>query len=88
MATAVANTAANRRITSGVRGRTGAVRHQVQALVIFGVGLAVTSGCLWLLHAMTSTPGGLLEVGVLTAANLFVTVMRFVAMRVCVFARS
>ncbi len=84
--TAVANTAANRRITFGVRGRTGAVRHQVQGLVIFGVGLAVTTGALWLLQAATGTPGAVTEMVVLTAANLFVTVMRFVAMRLWVFA--
>jgi putative flippase GtrA len=87
VATAVANTAANRRVTFGVRGRTDAVRHQLQGLVIFGVGLAVTSGSLWLLHAASADPGRVTEVLVLTAANLFVTVMRFVAMRVWVFAR-
>jgi putative flippase GtrA len=85
--TAVANTAANRRITFGVRGRTQAVRHQLQGLLIFAVGLGVTSGCLWLLHSGSGRPGRLTEMGVLTAANLFVTVMRFVAMRVWVFAR-
>src|SRR4051812_8611831 len=36
--TAVANTAANRRITFGVRGRHRALRHQAQGLVIFAVG--------------------------------------------------
>ena len=41
---------------------------------------------LWLLHAATSTPGRFTDVAVLTGANLFVTVMRFVAMRVWVFA--
>jgi putative flippase GtrA len=85
--TAVANTAANRRVTFGVRGRAHAVRHQAQGLAILAVGLAVTTGSLWLLHAATATPGRLSEVLVLTAANLFVTVMRFVAMRLWVFAR-
>ncbi|HVE29109.1 MAG TPA: dolichyl-phosphate beta-glucosyltransferase, partial [Mycobacteriales bacterium] len=33
--TAVANTAANRRLTFGVTGRTGAGRHQLQGLVVF-----------------------------------------------------
>ena len=32
LVTAVANTAANRRLTFGVRGRDGAARHQVQGL--------------------------------------------------------
>jgi len=84
--TAVANTAANRRITFGVRGPTGALRHQVQGLAIFAVGLLVTSGSLWLLHAATSTPGRFTDVAVLTGANLFVTLMHFVAMRVWVLA--
>jgi putative flippase GtrA len=85
--TAVANTAANRRITFGVRGRSDALRHQLQGLVIFGVGLAVTSGSLWLLHTGSTTPGRLTEMVVLTSANLVVTVMRFLAMRLWVFAR-
>lgn len=84
--TAVANTAANRRLTFGVRGPDRLLRHQVQGLVVFGVGLGVTSGALWLLHAAT-TPSPGLEVAVLTAANLAVTVLRFVALRVWVFAR-
>jgi putative flippase GtrA len=85
--TAVANTAANRRLTFGVRGGTHAIRHQVQGLVIFGVGLAATSGALWLLHAGSSSPGRYTEMAVLTAANLLVTVMRFIVMRVWVFSR-
>ena len=84
--TAVANTAANRRLTFGVRGRRGALRHQVRGLIVFAVGLGVTSGSLWLLHAAGSPSRGV-EVVVLTVANLVVTVMRFVAMRAWVFAR-
>ncbi len=83
--TALANTAANRRFTFGVRGPRDVVRHQLQGLALFGVGLGVTSGSLWLLHAL-STPSRVLEVVVLTTANLAVTVLRFVAMRIWVFA--
>ncbi len=85
--TAVANTSANRRITFGVRGRRHALRHQAQGLGILGVGLAVTTGSLWLLHTTSPGSGAVAEMVVLTAANLFVTVMRFVVMRVWVFAR-
>ena len=85
--TAVANTAANRRITFGVRGAVGALRHQALGMVVFAIGLGVTSGSLWLVHAVTTTPGRFIEVFVLTAANLFVTVTRFVALRAWVFAR-
>jgi putative flippase GtrA len=81
--TAIGNTAANRRLTFGVRGRQGSVRHQLQGLIVFGVGLAVTSGALLLVPS--GHPG--LEVAVLTAANLVVTVMRFVAMRTWMFVR-
>ncbi len=84
--TAVANTAANRRLTFGMRGRHGAVGHQLRGLVVFGIGLAVTSGSLGLLHA-TGSPSHAAEVVVLTVANLVVTVMRFVAMRGWVFSR-
>ncbi|WP_166133291.1 bifunctional glycosyltransferase family 2/GtrA family protein [Nocardioides ochotonae] len=84
--TAVANTAANRRLTFGVRGRNDAVRHQLRGLVVFGVGLTVTSGSLWLLQ-LAGVDDRRLEVIVLTLANLVVTVLRFVAMRLWVFGR-
>jgi putative flippase GtrA len=84
--TALGNTAANRRLTFGLRGRRHALRHQAQGLVVFAVGLAVTTGSLWLLDRLVGSPGHAAEVAVLTAANLFVTVMRFVAMRGWVFA--
>jgi len=84
--TAVANTAANRRFTFGVKGPRDALRHQVQGLLIFLVGLVVTSGSLTVLHALGSTRRGV-EVGVLTTANLAVTVLRFVAMKLWVFVR-
>jgi putative flippase GtrA len=84
--TTIANTAANRRLTFGVRGPERALRHQLQGLLVFGVGLGVTSGSLWLLQASGSTSHAV-EVVVLTVANLAVTVMRFAAMRAWVFAR-
>ena len=84
--TAIANTAANRRFTFGVRGQRDVVRHQVQGLAIFAAGLAATSGSLWLLHALTSPSRGA-EVVVLTVANLAVTVLRFVALKLWVFVR-
>lgn len=85
--TAIANTAANRRFTFGFRGADGAVRHQLQGLLVFACGLAVTSGALWAMRALQGDAHPLVEVMVLTAANLFVTVMRFVLMRVWIFRR-
>ncbi|MCW2820208.1 MAG: putative glycosyl transferase, partial [Marmoricola sp.] len=58
----------------------------MQGLLIFVVGLAVTSGSLATLHAPGSNHRGA-EVVVLTTANLGVTVLRFVAMTLWVFVR-
>ncbi|MFD5639284.1 glycosyltransferase [Streptomyces sp. NPDC127077] len=85
LVSAVANTAANRRLTFGVRGRGGAVRHQAQGLVVFGIGLALTSGSLAALNAATSDPGHSTELAVLIAANLAATVLRFLLFRAWVF---
>lgn len=82
--TAVANTAANRRLTFGVRGREHAGRHQLEGLVVFCLGLALTSGSLAVLTAVT-TPGRVLELSVLVIANLAATVLRFVLLRGWVF---
>jgi putative flippase GtrA len=83
--TAIANTAANRRLTFGIRGRAHATRHQMRGLIAFGVGLAVTSGALAALHAITAQPGRAAEVAVLVLANLAATVVRFLLYRGWVF---
>ncbi|MEU9385378.1 bifunctional glycosyltransferase family 2/GtrA family protein [Streptomyces sp. NPDC048279] len=85
LVSAVANTAANRRLTFGVRGRGGAVRHQAQGLVVFGIGLALTSGSLAALNAASSDPAHSTELAVLVAANLAATVLRFLLFRAWVF---
>jgi len=83
--TAVANTAVNRRVTFGIRGRAQAARHQLRGLIAFGIGLAVTSGALAALHAVTAQPGRAAEVTVLVAANLAATIVRFALYRGWVF---
>jgi putative flippase GtrA len=83
--TAVANTAANRRLTFGISGRPGAARHQVKGLIAFGLGLALTAGSLAALSP--AHPGRLAEVSVLLAANLVATVIRFLLYRHWVFGR-
>ncbi|MFE9905365.1 glycosyltransferase [Streptomyces achromogenes] len=85
LVSAVANTAANRRLTFGVRGRGGAVRHQAQGLVVFGIGLALTSGSLAALNAAGDSPAHSTELAVLIAANLAATVLRFLLFRAWVF---
>jgi putative flippase GtrA len=85
LATAVANTAANRRLTFGISGRANATRHQLKGLIAFGVALALTSGALAALHAVSAHPGRPAEVSVLVAANLAATAVRFVLYRTWVF---
>ncbi|MEV7328415.1 glycosyltransferase [Micromonospora sp. NPDC093244] len=81
LVTAVANTAANRRVTFGISGRRHAGRHHAQGLLAFGLGLALTSGSLAVLHAVSVSPARSVEVAVLVAANLAATVLRFVLLR-------
>ncbi|MBS1907393.1 MAG: bifunctional glycosyltransferase family 2/GtrA family protein [Actinobacteria bacterium] len=85
LTTAIANTAANRRFTFGIRGRAGATTHHLQGLVVFGLAWALTSGSLVLLHATDPHPGPFAEVGVLTVANLVATLLRFLLLRIWVF---
>jgi putative flippase GtrA len=79
--TAVANTAANRRLTFGARGGTGAAGDHVVGLVAFGAGLLVTSGALALLHLADPAAGRGTELAVLVVAGGFATVLRFVVLR-------
>ena len=84
LTTAVLNTAANRRFTFNA-GKSGALRHQAQGLVVFALGLGLTSGALALLAAVSENPSRAVELSVLVVANLAATVLRFVLMREWVF---
>ena len=83
--TAMANTAVNRRVTFGIRGRAGAARHQVRGLIAFAIGLALTSGALAALHVSAPRAGRAAELTVLVAANLTATLVRFGLYRRWVF---
>ena len=83
--TSIANTAANRRLTFGVRGRGGAARHQFQGLIIFGLGLGLTTGALALLGYLAPAASQAVELAVIVAANAAATVLRFVLFRAWVF---
>jgi putative flippase GtrA len=85
LVTAVGNTAANRRWTFSVRGSSGAARHQLQGLVVFGLALGLTTGSLGVLHGIATSAGPLLEVVVLATANAAATALRFVLLRGWVF---
>jgi putative flippase GtrA len=86
--TAVGNTAANRRLTFGVRGRAGLVRQHVAGFVVFVLTLGLTSGALAVLHGLVASPPRALELAVLIAASTAATVTRYVALRSWVFARA
>lgn len=85
LVTAVANTAANRRLTFGVRGAGKRGRQHFEGLLVFSLGLALTTGALSALHAITSAPGRGVELAVLVGANLVATLLRFVLFRAWIF---
>jgi putative flippase GtrA len=78
---AIGNTAVNRRFTFGIRGTEAIVRQYAQGLVVFALGLVLTSGALWLLHVWRPDPSRAEEVFVLVAANIVATVLRFLGLR-------
>jgi len=88
LVTAIGNTAANRRLTFGITGRAGALRHHLGGLAAFGVALGLTSGSLWLLAALWPTAGHAIEVGVLVIANAAATLLRFVSLRLMMSHRG
>ena len=85
--TAVGNTAANRRLTFGVRGRAGLLRQHAMGAIVFVLTLGLTSGALAVLHGLDATPARPVELGVLIAASTAATVTRYVALKTWVFAR-
>lgn len=84
LVTTIANTALNRRFTFGVRG-SGAARHQLQGLVVFGLAWTLTSGSLAAVNAIDPHAGPAVDIIVLTVANLVATALRFMLLRVWVF---
>jgi putative flippase GtrA len=86
LVTAIGNTAANRRLTFGVRGQAGAARQHFRGLIAFAACLVLTSGALMALHAVSASPGRGVELAVLVVANLVATALRFVLYRGWVFA--
>jgi putative flippase GtrA len=84
--TAVANTAANRRITFGVRGRAGLARQHALGAIVYLITLGLTTGALALLHALAAHPSRALEAAVLVVASACATVARYAGLRWWVFA--
>ncbi len=86
--TAVANTAANRRLTFGVRGREGLARHHARGAVVYVLTLGLTTLALVTLHRVDPAPARAVELAVLVAAGAAATITRYVALRTWVFARG
>jgi putative flippase GtrA len=84
--TAVANTAANRRLTFGVVGRRGLVRQHAAGAAVFAITLGLTAGALGVLHGIAPHPSRAVELAVLVGAGLVATVTRYVALKTWVFA--
>jgi putative flippase GtrA len=83
--TAVANTAVNRRVTFGVRGRQGLLGQHAAGALVFAIALGLTTGALAVLHSLDPRAPRPIELAVLVIANLAATVTRYVALRTWVF---
>jgi putative flippase GtrA len=86
--TAVGNTAANRRLTFGVRGRDGLLRHHARGAAVYVLTLGLTTAALACLHGLSARPPRAVELAVLVAAGVVATVTRYVALRTWVFAAA
>ena len=80
--TSVANTAANRRLTFGVRARTGFWQDQLAGMGALGVAITMTSAAIALLHVTAPHASVLAEIALLTGANAAATITRFYLLRV------
>ncbi|HEY1360556.1 MAG TPA: glycosyltransferase [Thermoleophilaceae bacterium] len=86
--TAVGNTAANRRITFGVRGSDGFVRQHAAGFLVFVLSVLLTAGSLAALDRIVPEPSRALELAVLVASSAGATVSRYMALRLWVFRRA
>jgi putative flippase GtrA len=82
VATSLANTAANRRLTFGVRARSGFWVDQVAGMGALGVAIAITSAAIAVLHVTAPHAGVAAEIALLTGANAAATITRFYLLRV------
>jgi hypothetical protein len=73
------------RFTFGIRGQAGRARHHGGGLIVFGMALPITIGSLASIHTLVNPTPHQLELGVLVAANLAATVLRFILWRTWVF---
>jgi putative flippase GtrA len=86
LVTAVANTAANRRLTFAVKEREGLARDHAAGLAALGVALAITTASLGMLAFLAPHHGRTIELAVLVGANGAATVARFALLRFAIRA--
>jgi putative flippase GtrA len=79
--TAVGNTAANRRLTFGVRDDGSMLRDQLGGLVALGVAIAITTASIAALAAVAPDATRPVELAMLVVANALATVARFLLLR-------
>jgi putative flippase GtrA len=79
--TAIANTAANRRLTFGVTGRDGLARDHGAGLLAFGLAILLTTTAATVLGGVAPGASRPLELAVLALANVVATAGRFVLLR-------
>jgi putative flippase GtrA len=82
--TAVGNTAANRWLTFGVRGRDGLARDHAAGLIALGAALFITSASLVALSAIRPHHGRMSEIAILVGANAAATLVRFLLLRLAI----
>jgi putative flippase GtrA len=85
-ATAIANTAANRRWTFGLKGRERLLRQYLGGAAVYAITLGLTSGALAILDRTAPDHSRFVEVGVLVLASVAATVTRYFALKNFVFA--
>jgi putative flippase GtrA len=79
--TAIANTAANRRVTFGIRGSARLLRDHAGGLAAFLIALVLTNLAILALGVLAPAASLAVEIAVLTAANAIATVARFLILR-------
>ena len=86
--TAIGNTLINRRFTFGVRERRGVAGDLVAGFVALGLALLITSASVAILGVVAPSAGRVVEIAVLTAANIVATLMRFIVLRTWIGSRA
>jgi len=83
----ILNTELNRRVSFGIRGKKLWWRDQRRGLWVMLLALGLTSGSLWLLHALDTDASVMAELVVITIANVVAAVTRFLMLRYWIFRR-